>query len=68
MRYPGCHLNAHNKIPRPKATAECETFLSYLGSMLTNNGRYTCEIKPKISVAKPIFKRKRTLFTNKMDL
>jgi len=48
----------------------------YLGGMLTNNGRYTCEIKSRIAMAKAAFskkkkkkkKKKKTLFTSKLDL
>jgi hypothetical protein len=40
----------------------------YLGSMLTNDGRCTCEIKSKIAVAIAAFKKKKTLFTRKLDL
>jgi len=40
----------------------------YLGSMLTNNGRCTCEIKSRIAKAKAAFSKKTTLFTSKFDL
>jgi hypothetical protein len=40
----------------------------YLGSMLTKDGRCTCEIKSKIAMAKAAFNKKRTRFTIKMDL
>jgi transcription antitermination factor NusG len=36
--------------------------------MLTNDGRCTCEIKSRIAMAKAAFKKKRALFTIKMDL
>jgi hypothetical protein len=39
-----------------------------LGSLLTNDGRYTCEIKSRIAMAKALFDKKRALFTSKMDL
>jgi len=39
----------------------------YLGSILTNDGRCTCEIKSRIAVAKAAF-NKKTLFTSTMDL
>jgi hypothetical protein len=39
----------------------------YLGSMLTNDGRRTCEIKSRIAMAKAAF-NKKTLFTSKLDL
>jgi hypothetical protein len=40
----------------------------YLGSMLTNDGRCTCEIKSRIAMAKAAFNKKRALFTNTLDL
>ena len=45
--------------------AEC---FKYLGSLLTNDGRCTCEIKSRISMAKAAFSKKKTLFTSKLDL
>ena len=36
----------------------------YLGSMLTNDGRCTCEIKSIIAMAKAAFSKKKNLFTN----
>ena len=35
----------------------------YLGSVLTNDGRCTCEIKCRIAMAKAAFSKKRALFT-----
>jgi hypothetical protein len=40
----------------------------YLGSVLTHNGTCTCEIKSRIAMAKAAFNKKKTLFTNKLDL
>jgi hypothetical protein len=41
----------------------------YSGSMLTNDGRSTCEIKSRIDMAKAAFnKKKRTLFTSRLEL
>ena len=40
----------------------------YLGSILTNYGRCTCEIKSRIAMAKAAFNKKNTLFTSKLDL
>jgi hypothetical protein len=40
----------------------------YLGSMLTNDGRCTCEIKCRISMAKAAFNKNRALFTSTLDL
>jgi len=42
--------------------------LKYLRSMLTNDGRCTCEIKSRIAMAKAAFSKKKTLFTSKLDL
>jgi hypothetical protein len=39
----------------------------YLGSILTNDGRCTCEIKCTIAMAKAAFNKKRTLFTSTLD-
>jgi hypothetical protein len=43
-------------------------FFKYLGSILTNDGRCTCEIKCRISMAKAAFNKKRALFTSTLDL
>jgi hypothetical protein len=40
----------------------------YLGSFLTNDGRCACEIKCRIAMVKAAFNKKRTLFTNTLDL
>ena len=40
----------------------------YLGSILTNYGRCTCEIKCRIDMAKVAFNKKRALFTGILDL
>ena len=42
--------------------------LKYLGSILTNDGRCTCEIKCGIVMAKAAFNKKRVLFTSTLDL
>jgi hypothetical protein len=42
-------------------------YFNYLGSMITNDASCTCEIKPRISMAKAEF-NKKILFTNKLDL
>jgi hypothetical protein len=43
-------------------------YFKYLGSMLTNDGRCTCEIKSRIAIAKAAFNKKRALFTSTLDL
>jgi hypothetical protein len=40
----------------------------YLGSISTNDGRCTCEIKCSIAMAKAAFNKKRALFTSTLDL
>jgi hypothetical protein len=40
----------------------------YLGSILINDGRCTCEIKCRIAMAKAAFSKKGTLFTSTLDL
>jgi hypothetical protein len=40
----------------------------YLGVILTNDVRCTCEIKYKIATAKAAFNKKRALFTSTLDL
>jgi hypothetical protein len=40
----------------------------YFCSILTNDGRCTCEIKSGIVMAKAAFNKKKTLFTSKFDL
>ena len=40
----------------------------YLGSILTNDGRCTCEIKSRIAMAKAAFSKKKMLFTSKLNL
>jgi hypothetical protein len=50
-----------------KQLENVESF-KYMGSILTNYGRYTCEIKCRIAMAKAAFNKKRTLFTSTLDL
>jgi hypothetical protein len=39
----------------------------YLGSMLTNDVRCTCEMKRRIGMANAAFNKKRVLFTSELD-
>ena len=39
-----------------------------MGSILTNGGRSTCEIKCRIAMAKAAFNKKRALFTGTLEL
>jgi len=50
-----------------KQLENMESF-KYLGSILTNEGRCTCEIKCRIAMAKAAFNKKRILFTSTLDL
>ena len=50
-----------------KQLENVESF-KYLGSMLTNYGRCTCEIKSRIAMAKAAFNKKRALFTSILGL
>ena len=50
-----------------KQLENVESF-KYLGSILTNDGRCTCEIKCRIAMAKAAFNKKRALFTSALDL
>jgi hypothetical protein len=43
-------------------------YLNYLGSMITNDARCTCEIKSKIAMAKAAFNKKKNNFTIKLHL
>ena len=49
-----------------KQLENVESF-KYLGSMLTNDGRCTCEIKCRIAMAKAAFSKKKALFTSTLD-
>jgi hypothetical protein len=40
----------------------------YSGSILTNDGRCTCEIKCRVAMAKDAFKKMMALFTSTLDL
>jgi len=50
-----------------KQIENVESF-KYLSSILTNDGRCTCEIKCRIAMAKAAFIKMRTLFTSTLDL
>jgi len=52
---------------RPKQLENVESF-KYSGSMLTNDGRCTCEIKSRIAMEKAAFNKKRALFASTLDL
>jgi hypothetical protein len=50
-----------------KQLENVESF-KYLVSILTNDGRWSCEIKYRIGMAKTAFNKKRALFTSTLDL
>jgi len=50
-----------------KEPENVESF-KYLGIMLINDGRCTCEIKSIIALAKAAFNKKRDIFTSTLDL
>jgi len=50
-----------------KQLENVESF-KHLGSILTNDGRCTCEIKCRIAMAKAAFNKKRALFTSTLHL
>jgi len=56
------------KIMIDQKQLETVESFKYLGSMLTNDGRCTCEIKSRIAMAKAAFIKKRALFTSTLDL
>jgi hypothetical protein len=43
-------------------------YFNYLGSIITNDARFTREIKSRIAMAKAAFNKKKNLFTSKLDL
>jgi len=50
-----------------KQLENVESF-KYLGNILTNDGRCTCEIKCRITMTKAAFNKKMAIFTNTLDL
>jgi len=56
-----------NNYYRTKELEKVECF-KYLGSLLTNDGRCTREIKSKIAIAIAAFSKKNNLSTSKLDL
>jgi len=57
-----------SKIMIDQKQLENVEYFKYLGSILTNDGRCTCEIKCRIAMAKDAFNKKRTLFTSTLYL
>ena len=56
------------KIMRDQKQLENVESFKYLGSMLTNDERYTCGIKFRIAMTKAAFNKKRALFSSTLDL
>jgi hypothetical protein len=52
---------------RPKQLGNVESF-KYLDSIVTNDGRCTCEIKYRIPMAKAAFNKKSPFFASTLDL
>ena len=42
-------------------------YFKYVGGMISNDARYTCDIKSMIVMAKAAFNRKKTFITSKME-
>ena len=66
MRISRQPLPVKNTIDQ-KQVENVESF-QYLGSILTNDGRGTCEIKCRIAMAKAAFNKKRAVFASTLDL
>jgi hypothetical protein len=47
---------------------QLENVGSFLGSVLTSDGKCTCDIKFRVANAKPAYSKKRALFSSKIDL
>ena len=56
------------KIMKDQKQLENVESFKYLSSILTNDGRWTCEIKCGIAMAKAAFNKKRAVFTGTLDL
>jgi hypothetical protein len=56
------------KITTDQKQLENVEYFNYLGNMITNDARCTCEIKTRIAMAKAAFNKKKTLFASKLDL
>ena len=51
-----------------RQTLENAEYFNYLGSIITNYARCTCEIKSRIAMAKESFSKKKIIFTRKLVL
>jgi len=71
MVWNGCECGKRYGNENPKATAPVQImiylkqpenveYFNYLGSIITNNARYTREIKCSIAMAKAAFNKKKT--------
>jgi len=56
------------KIIIDKKQLENVESFKYFGSILTNDGRCSCEMKCRIAMAKAAFNKRRTHFTSTLDL
>jgi hypothetical protein len=44
------------------------SYFNCLGSLITDDARFTCEIRSRIAMPKAAFIKKKTLFTSTLDL
>jgi hypothetical protein len=63
-------LESYTQVSKPtyKALQSVSKFAVNLSSTITNDPRYTCEIKSRIAMAKAAFNKKKNLFTSRLDL
>ena len=54
---------SHSKLLLDQKQLENVESFKYLGNILANDGRCTCEIKCRIAMTKAALNKKRTLFT-----
>ena len=57
-----------SRINSDNGTAQTKHHRLFLSSVSINNGLCKCEIKSRIAIAKAVFNKKKTLFTNKLGL
>ena len=63
--YPLISSYTHNGDQKQLENVKC---FKYLCSILTDDGRCTCEIKFSIAMAIAAFNKKKNIFTSKLDL
>jgi hypothetical protein len=55
------------KVMTEQKQLENVEYFNYLGHMITNDARCTCEMKSRIAMAKAAFNKKKSLLTTKLD-